>query len=48
MQNTTFETCCQAVLDNNTVERSFRSNGRCFGCIGEQAICFGLWDCDNA
>ena len=38
MQNTTFETCCRAVLDNNTIERSFRSNGRCFGCIGKEAL----------
>ena len=34
MQNTTFQTCCQAVLDNTTVLRSYGSDGRCFGCIG--------------
>ena len=30
---TTYEACCQPLLDDNTVRRSFVSNGRCFECI---------------
>ena len=29
----TYEACCQPLLDDNTVRRSFVSNGRCFECI---------------
>ena len=46
--NVTFETCCEAVLDNDTIERSVRFNGRCFGCIGKQATGIVYQTCHNA
>ena len=30
---TTYQSCCQPLLGDNTVRRSFVSNGRCFECI---------------
>ena len=35
----TYEACCQPLLDDNTVRRSFVSNGRCFECISKYSSC---------